>query len=68
MITNTGGNRLYREIQHRLLEAYDEIHQTGNWIDNKYTASVEQKLKNITGRRHAKLVTSGTTTLQWIGE
>lgn len=63
MITNTGGNRIYKEIQDRLTEAYAEIHNTGNWIDHKYTASVEQKLKNITGRKHARLVTSGTSAI-----
>ena len=64
MISNTGGDRLYQEIRHRLNDAYDHIHQSGEWIDSKYTHSVQEKLKNITGRRHAKLVTSGTTAIQ----
>ena len=64
MISNVAGDRLYTQIKERLLDAYDHIHSTGNWIDDKYTNSVEQKLKLITGRRHAKLVTSGTTAIQ----
>ena len=63
MISNVAGDRLYKQISERLSEAYDHIHKTGNWIDDKYTNSVEQKLKELTGRRHAKLVTSGTTAI-----
>ena len=64
MISNTGGGRLYQQIKDRLTEAYHDIHQSGEWIDSKYTASVENKLKKITNRKHAKLVTSGTTAIQ----
>jgi len=64
MISNTAGDRTYNQIRERLMDAYDQIHRTGNWIDDKYTASAENKLKQITGRRYAKLVTTGTTAIQ----
>ena len=40
MISNVAGDRLYTQIKERLLDAYDHIHSTGNWIDDKYTNSV----------------------------
>ena len=64
MISNVAGDRLYNQIHERLTEAYDHIHSTGNWIDDRYTDSVEQKLKLITRRRNAKLVTTGTSAIQ----
>ena len=64
MISNVAGDRLYKQINERLTEAYEHIHSTGNWIDDRYTNSAEQKLKFITKRRHAKLVTSGTSAIQ----
>jgi len=63
MISNTAGDRLYKQIHERLMDAYNEIHLSGNWIDDKFTESVENKLKKITGRKYAKLVTSGTSAL-----
>lgn len=64
MIPNVAGDRVYKQLKERLIEAYDHIHSTGNWIDDRYTDSAEQKLKLHTGRRHAKLVTTGTTAIQ----
>jgi|TARA_R110000803_G_scaffold52005_2_gene107195 dTDP-4-amino-4,6-dideoxygalactose transaminase len=64
MISNTAGDRVYTQISDRLLDAYQKIHTSGDWIDSTFTHSVEQKLKKITGRKHAKLVTSGTTAIQ----
>jgi len=64
MIPNVAGDRVYDQLKERLIEAYDHIHSTGNWIDDTYTNSVEEKLKSHTGRCHAKLVTTGTTAIQ----
>ena len=58
------GDRVFKQIHERLTEAYKHIHSSGNWIDDRYTNSAEKKLKFITGRRHAKLVTTGTTAIQ----
>ena len=63
MIKNQAGDRLYTQIKERLTEAYDKIHTSGNTIDGDFTRSVESKLKKITGRKHAKLLTSGTTAI-----
>jgi len=64
MITHTAGNRLYQQIKERLNEAYEKIHMSDNHVEGEYCKSVENKLKRITGRKHAKLFTSGTTALQ----
>lgn len=64
MISNVGGDRLYKQIHDRLTDAYDKIHTTGNWIDDQYTASAENKLKLITGRKYARLTVSGTSAIQ----
>ena len=63
MIKNQAGDRLYVQIKERLNEAYNTIHTSGNVIDGDFTRSVESKLKKITGRKHAKLLTSGTTAI-----
>ena len=60
MITNQNNKRLYPIIKDRLDEAYARIHETGQWIDNHYSRSVEKKLKQITGRKNARLLVSGT--------
>ena len=64
MITNVAGDRVYQQLKDRLDESYSEIHSSGIWIDGKYTNSVEEKLKKLTARKHAKLVTTGTTAIQ----
>lgn len=63
MITNTSGNRLYLQIKDKLNDAYEKIHQSGNWIDDVYCRSVENKLLKITGRKHARLLTSATSSI-----
>jgi len=64
MISNTALDRLYMKIKDRLHDAYADIHLSGNPIDAKYCKSVEEKLKKITGRKHARLTTSGTSAIQ----
>lgn len=64
MISNVAGDRLYAQISDRLTDAYDKIHTSGKWIDDVYTSSAENKLKSITGRKHARLVSSGTGAIQ----
>ncbi len=64
MIKNTGLDRLYLQIKDRLNEAYHEINLSGEPIDGKYCKSVEDKLKQITGRKHARVTTSGTSAIQ----
>ncbi len=63
MIKNQAADRLYLQIKERLDEAYHKIHTSGQTIDGHYTHSVQEKLKKITGRKHAKLLTSGTTAI-----
>lgn len=63
MITNQAGDRLYTQIKQRLDEAYERIHRSGNTIDGDYSRSVESKLKQITGRKHARLLSSGTSAI-----
>ncbi len=63
MISNVAGDRLYNQIHEKLNDAYHKIHTSGNWIDGEYCRSAEQKLKQITGRKHARLMTSATSSL-----
>lgn len=64
MIKNTGLDRLYNQIKDRLYDSYNEIHLSNEPIDSKFCKSVEKKLKHITGRKHARLTTSGTSAIQ----
>lgn len=63
MISNVAGDRLYNQIHERLNDAYHKIHTSGNWMDGEYCRSAEKKLKQITGRKHARLMTSATSSL-----
>jgi dTDP-4-amino-4,6-dideoxygalactose transaminase len=63
MISNVAGDRLYNQIYEKLNDAYHKIHTSGNWSDGEYCRSAEQKLKQITGRKHARLMTSATSSL-----
>jgi dTDP-4-amino-4,6-dideoxygalactose transaminase len=57
-------SRCWNELKHELLPAYEEIHQSGNVANGKYRKLVEEQLKDITGRKNARLTTSGTTAIQ----
>lgn len=59
-----GTERFYQSHKAQLNQAYDEIQSSGNLVDSKYCKSVETKLKKITGRKHARLFTSGTSAIQ----
>ena len=63
MITNTGGERLYKQICDPLTDAYHKIQTSGNVIDGEYCRSAEKKLKFITKRKHARITTSATIAL-----
>ena len=64
MINFTNLSRCWDELKEELLPAYDEIQQSGHVCNGKYRELVEQQLKAITGRRHCRLTTSGTTAIQ----
>lgn len=57
-------SRCWNELKHELLPAYEEIHQSGNVANAKYRKLVEEQLKDLTGRKNARLTTSGTTAIQ----
>jgi dTDP-4-amino-4,6-dideoxygalactose transaminase len=63
MISNVAGDRLYQQIKDRLNDSYENIHQSGNWIDGVHCRSAEEKIKKITGRKHARLLSSCTSSL-----
>ena len=63
MISNIAGDRLYAQIGERLEHAHRKILKSGAWIDGEFCRSVEQKIKDITGRKHAKLLNSATSGL-----
>lgn len=57
------GDRLYDQIGDRLRTAYEKIHKSGDYIDSNFCRSAEDKLKKITGRKHARLLSSATSAL-----
>lgn len=57
-------SRCWNELKQELLPAYEEIHLSGNVANGKYRKLVEEQLKEITGRKHCRLTTSGTTAIQ----
>jgi len=63
MIKFANLSRCYEELKDDLLPAYEEIHKSGQVCNGKYRTLVEDKLKEITGRRHCRLTTSGTTAI-----
>lgn len=63
MIKFKGLDRFYIENQDLIDNVYKDIFLSGNHVDGKYCRSVEQKLKNITGRKYAAMVSSGTSAL-----
>lgn len=63
MINNFAGDRLYKQICDRLNDAYHKIHTSNSLIDGEFCRSAENKLKFITNRKHAKLLSSATSAL-----
>jgi len=63
MIKFTNLERCYSELKEQLIPAYEEIHTSGVAIDGKYCNLAEEELKQITGRKFAKLYPSGTTAI-----
>ena len=63
MIKFTNLPRCWQELKTELLPAYEEIQQSGQVCNGKYRELVEQQLKAITGRKHCRLTTSGTTAI-----
>tara|TARA_B100001057_G_scaffold462825_1_gene516174 strand:+ start:10882 stop:11940 length:1059 start_codon:yes stop_codon:yes gene_type:complete len=57
-------NRCWQELKSDLLPAYDGIHTSGMVSNGKYRTLVEDQLKDMTGRKHCRLTTSGTTAIQ----
>lgn len=56
-------DRFYKQHQEQIDDVYQTVFESGKHIDGKYCRSVEQKLKTITGRKHAAIVNSGTSAL-----
>ena len=63
MIDIKSSTRLYNETKGELDYAINDVYTSGTVIDGKYCQLVEEKLKKLTGRKYAKLVSSGTASL-----
>ena len=63
MIKFKGLDRFYKQHQDRIDAVYRSVFDSGKHVDGDYCRSVEQKLKNITGRKHAAVVSSGTSAI-----
>ena len=64
MIKFTDLSRCWQELKAELVPAYEEIHTSGMVANGKYRNLVEEQIKQITGRKHCRLTSSGTTAIQ----
>lgn len=53
-------SRMYDQIKDQYYSCLDEVYKEDNQFEGTYCKKSEQKLQEITGRKHALLVTSGT--------
>lgn len=56
-------DRFYKENQEQIDHVYQSIFDSGKHIDGDYCRAAEEKLKQLTGRKHAAFVSSGTSAL-----
>ena len=52
--------RMYDIVKEQYFSCLDEVYREDNQFEGTYCKKSEQKLQDITGRKHALLVTSGT--------
>ena len=58
-----GLDRLYQETKEELDHVVNDVYKSGSVVNSKYCRLVEEQLKSLTGRKHAKMVASGTAGL-----
>lgn len=63
MIKITSLSRQYKEIKHILSPRLDEAYEQDQHMEGKWMLACEERLKEMTGRKHAHMVTSGTAAL-----
>ncbi len=63
LIKVTALSRLHREIQQPLRQRLDEVYGQDVHMEGKWMIACEEKLKELTGRKHVHMVTSGTSAL-----
>ena len=60
MIKYIDSTRMYEEVRHKLQPRSEEVYQSGMYFPDKYCGLAEDLLKEMSGRKYAWLVTSGT--------
>ena len=60
MIKYIDSTRMYEEVRHKLQPRLEEVYQSGMHFPDKYCGLAEDLLKEMSGRKHAWLVTLGT--------
>lgn len=63
MIRITSLSRQYEEIKHLLSPRLDQVYQQDQHMEGKWMLACQDRLKEMTGRKHALMVTSGTSAL-----
>ena len=56
-------DRFYLDNKEQIDNVYQSVFLSGKHVDGDYCRSVEEKIKLITGRKHATVVTSGTSAI-----
>jgi UDP-2-acetamido-2-deoxy-ribo-hexuluronate aminotransferase len=63
VIKITSLSRQYKEIKHILSPRLDAVYQQDQHMEGKWMLACEERLEQMTGRKHAHMVTSGTAAL-----
>ena len=63
LIKVTALSRLHQEIRQPLRQRLDEVYGQDVHMEGKWMIACEEKLKELTGRKHVHMVTSGTSAL-----
>lgn len=63
MITIANLARQYEEIKPVLMPRLDSVYSQNQHLEGKWMLDCEDRLKQLTGRKHARMVTSGTSAL-----
>lgn len=63
MITQALTTRLWEFIKDSYQSRLDDVMCSGNLFDSHYTHTVEEKIKNITNRKHAVFTNSGSSAI-----
>ena len=54
---------MYNEVKHKLLTRLESVYSQDQHMGGRWTSACEEKIKELTGRKHVLMVNSGTSAL-----